>query len=110
MSIPAWLKTVLDLTPLILGLTPLAPISPFVAAGITAAEQIPGASGPQKLAIAKAIVNASVQATNVQAGHQVVDPVIIDAAVTNGINTVVAVTNLIHPNESTVVILDSTAK
>lgn len=96
MSLPNWLHSIIDLAPLILAATPAAPLAPFVAAGIQAAEHIPGADGPTKLAIAKQIVSAGVAATNAQIGHQEIDPLLVDKLSTDAINVVVGVANLKH--------------
>lgn len=92
--LPGWLKAVENLAPLVLAATPLAPIAPFVALGIQTAERIPGAKGADKLALATQIVNAGVQATNAQAGKEVVNVENVNTLVTSGINAVVAAANL----------------
>jgi hypothetical protein len=91
-----WLKLVEQLTPIILGATPLAAISPFVTAGIQVAEQIPGADGPTKLGLAIQITNLGVAATNAQAGHTAIDPALVNSTIQTSINSVVAVVNLIN--------------
>lgn len=95
-NLSQWLNLVESIAPIVLLATPLAPIAPFVILGIKTAEQIPGATGPQKLALAKTIVSAGVQATNAQAGHVEIDPVQIDTAVTSGINAVIASINVVQ--------------
>lgn len=99
MNLSTWLKTVEKIVPTLLKLTPLAPISQYVALGIQTAQQIKGATGAQKLELAKQIVSVGVAATNAQAGHQVVDPAEVDALVTSSINTVVAAANLAHKDQ-----------
>ena len=96
MKFGAWFTILKRLAPVALALTPAAPLAPFIAVAIQAAEQIPGASGPTKLAIAREIVKISVNATNAQLGYAKVDPELVDEAIENGINTVVAVVNAKH--------------
>lgn len=96
-DIKKWLHLIEQVAPYALAATPAAPLAPFIAIGIQAAEQIPGATGATKLAIAKQIVSIGVAATNAQAGHQKIDPVLVDQTVTDGINTVVGAVNLAHP-------------
>jgi hypothetical protein len=94
MSFSNWLKLVENFAPIILAATPLAPIAPYVALGIQTAEQIKGATGEQKLALATQIANVGVAATNAQAGKVLIDPNAANSLITNGINAVVAATNL----------------
>lgn len=96
MALPKWLQMVQSLAPMILAFTPLAPIAPFVSAGIQEAEQIQGASGADKLAHAVQIARDGIAATNAQAGKVVIDPQLSDAAIVSGINTTVSVVNLVH--------------
>ena len=96
MNFAGWLKLVEQIAPIALAVTPLAPIAPFIALGIKTAEQIPGASGADKLALATTIAQAGVAATNAQAGHQEIDPVLVSQAIAQGIGTVVAVVNTVH--------------
>jgi hypothetical protein len=96
MNLSSWLHLVESIAPLALAMTPLAPIAPWVTIGIQTAERIPGASGPQKLALAKTIVSAGVAATNAQAGEQEIDPTLIDSALSSGISAVVDAVNVVH--------------
>ena len=91
-----WLKLVEQIAPLVLAATPLAPIAPFVAIGIHAAEQIPGASGATKLAVAQQITHIAIQAVNTQAGHEEVNPALADGILADGISAVVGAVNLKH--------------
>lgn len=75
--------------PIILALTPLAPIAPAVAEAIATAETIPGASGSEKLAAAKAIVVDAAQAVNAQAGHDKVNVAEVEASADSVISGVV---------------------
>lgn len=94
MGFPSWLSTVLHYTPIALSFTPLAPLAPFFAAGIHAAEQIPGASGSQKLAAATAIAQAGISAA--QAAGVKVDASVTNQAIVDGINAVVKGVNSFH--------------
>lgn len=91
-----WFKGVLHMAPLILSLSPLAPIAPAVAAGIVAAEQMKGATGAQKLAHVQELAHAAAEGANAAAGREVVSVVGIDDAAAHAISTVVAVVNLAH--------------
>lgn len=96
MNVPKWLQIVQTFAPMVLAFTPAAPLAPFVAAGIQAAEQLPGADGPTKLAIATQIARTGIAATNAQAGKTLIDPALSDAVIQQAIGTTIAVTNLIH--------------
>jgi len=96
MNFAGWLKLVEQIAPIALSVTPLAPIAPFIALGIKTAEQIPGASGADKLALATTIAQSGVAAINAQAGHQEIDPMLVNQAIAQGIGTVVAVVNTVH--------------
>lgn len=94
MALPNWLAAVLHYTPYALTLTPLAPFAPFIAAGIHAAEQIPGATGSQKLAAAVSIAQAGISAAQQAGAH--VDAPVTNQAITDGVNAVVAAVNSFH--------------
>lgn len=94
MSLKSWLDKIKKYAPIILAETPAAPLAPYIAIGIQAAEQIPGASGPAKLEAAKQITHIVVAATNDQAGHQVVDPALVDKLADDAASTVVDAVNL----------------
>lgn len=96
-DIGKWLSDVGKLASFILPFIPGLPANlvPFIVNGIQIAETIPNASGPDKLAAAMKEVQNGVAAINtVKPGS--VDPNLVNSAVTNGINTVVAVTNLVN--------------
>lgn len=95
MGLPSWLSTVLHYAPMALSLTPLAPLSPFIAAGIHAAEQIPGATGAQKLAAATQIAQAGISAAQAAGAH--IDAAVTNEAIVDGINAVVKGVNSFHP-------------
>ena len=94
MNLKSWLGIVKKVAPAVLLLTPLAPIAPFIILGIEIAEKIPGASGPEKLEIAKAIARVGINAANAKADSPVIDPEAVDQLVTSSINAIVAATNL----------------
>lgn len=93
-DIGKFLHLVESIAPLTLALTPLAPAVPFIILGIQTAEKISGASGAQKLMLAQQIVNAGVAGANAQAGHTILDPVLVSEATASGISAVVAAVNL----------------
>jgi hypothetical protein len=101
MALPKWLQMVQQFAPMVLAFTPLAPIAPFVSAGIQEAEQIQGASGADKLAHAINIARQGIAATNAQAGRTVIDPNMADTAIAAGINTTVSVVNLVQAAHAT---------
>lgn len=83
--------------PVILALTPLAPIAAPVAAAIQEAEAIHGATGPDKLAHVIAVAKESAVVANMAAGKQVVDPAEVEGAAAQVISAVVAVANAAKP-------------
>lgn len=81
--------------PVILALTPLAPIAGPVQAAIAEAEAIHGdGAGAAKLAHVVAIAKDAADAANAQAGHEVIDPSTVEATATQVVSTVVNVVNL----------------
>ena len=87
-----------QLAPIALAVTGVPPVLiPIVIHGIQVAEQF-GGSGAEKKAQAVDLVTSAISGTNLAAGKQVVDPTAIHA-VSNGIDAVVGVVNLInkHP-------------
>lgn len=81
--------------PLVLALTPLAPIAAPIAAAIAEAEAIHGeGNGPAKLAHVVAIAKDAADVANAAAGRQVVDPAAVEGAAAQAISTVVAVANI----------------
>lgn len=93
---PKWLQILETVGLAIMPFTPAAPLTPFVIGGIQLAEQIPGATGEQKKAVALQIVALGAQATNAAANKQVIDPAAAQATAAATINTIVGVTNLVH--------------
>ena len=94
MHLPHWLSTVVHLTPVLLNFTPLAPFSPFFSAAVQSAEQIPGASGAQKLAAAVSIAQAGMLAAQAAGAH--VDAQVTNQAIVDGVNAVVKGVNSFH--------------
>ena len=89
-----FLQNVGHFAPLILAVTPLAPIAPAVAAAIAEAEQIQGASGRDKLAHVIAVATRSAEVA--QASGVPIDPAAVQAAAVDVIAAVVSVANLAH--------------
>lgn len=92
---PNWLDLIKQFAPMILAFTPAAAIAPYIVPGIEAAEALKNASGQEKLAHAIETTHVVISAVNA-AKPGTIDPATADAAITSGINTVIAVTNLIH--------------
>lgn len=81
--------------PIVLALTPLAPIAGPVAAAIAEAEAIHGdGAGPAKFAHVVAIAKDAALVANAAAGKEVVSPEAVEAAAAQAISTVVAIANL----------------
>lgn len=100
-----WLEIVRSLIPTLIALInpKLAPLGGIIAGAIVDAEQIPGASGSYKLAHAKNIAIAAATAVDDVSERTVVDLGNLDAAITDGINTAVAVANLLTKTPAVVV-------
>lgn len=96
MSLPKWLQILAEVGPQVLRFTPLAPIADDVIAAIGAAQAMDGATGPQKLAHVVTIATDAARATNDQAGREVIDPVVMQAAAETAISTVVQVTKMVE--------------
>lgn len=91
----SFFKKVSHVAPLILAVTPLAPIAPFVAAGIQEAEAI-GGSGPDKLVHVVNIAKAAADAANAQAGKTVIDPALVEASAASTVSAIVQISNLLE--------------
>ena len=78
--------------PIVLAVTPLAPIAPAVQAAIAEAESIKDAKGKDKLAHVVAVARASAQAA--QAAGVKIDPAAVESAASEVIDAVVAVANI----------------
>ncbi len=96
MSLPKWLQILAEVGPKVLMFTPLAPITGVVVAAIGEAQAMEGASGAVKLAHVVNIATDAATATNLQAGHVVIDPAVLQATAVQAINTAVSVTKMVH--------------
>ena len=98
MSFPlgSWLRAIASFAPYILPAIPgiPAPMVPFIIGGIQAAEQIPGASGEQKLAASVAIAQAGFGAAQAAGAH--VDAKAVSDALPVGVSAVVQAVNAFH--------------
>lgn len=93
-------KKVGQFAPMILALTPLAPIAPAVALGIQEAEAIRGASGPEKLAHVVKIAKHAADAANAQAGKEVIDAAQVEATAGQVVSAVVSTVNLVETTKA----------
>lgn len=92
-----WLNLIVHLAPVVLSIIPgAAPLAPIVAVAIQEAEQLPGASGADKLAHARQLVVAGAAAANTLAGHTVIEPMLAQDVAANAISTIVDTANRIH--------------
>lgn len=97
-----WKHLLLGIGPLILSAIPATrPLAPIVPAAIAAAEDMLNATGKEKKAAALKLVEAGVVATNVAAGHEVIDPSAAHAVAGSAIDTIVATTNLLSKSPMT---------
>lgn len=96
MSFSSWLQGIEKIAPIIFPLIPGFPtqLTPYVIQGIQTAEQFQGnKTGAEKLALAVGSVNNGIAAINaVKPGS--VNAEAVNAAVVNGINTVIAIQNV----------------
>ena len=91
-----WKQLLLTIAPLILSSIPRTrDLAPIVPGAIAAAEDMLNATGAEKKAAAMNLVIAGVTATNVAAGHEVIDPSAAHAVAGSAIDTIVATTNLL---------------
>lgn len=102
MALPRWLQLVKLLAPTIVAVA-VPGVGPALAAaiadGIAEAEQIPGASGADKKAHVLNLVRAGAGAVNAASEPDALQQAQVDglvSAVGSGIDTAVAVVNLIH--------------
>ena len=95
MNLKSWINAITKIAPIILAAVPGVPplLVPAIIKGIHAAEAIPGATGPEKLAAAIEIIDASATAIN-EAKPNTIKVSEINSAVKHGIETVIAVTNI----------------
>ena len=92
-----WLQLVASFAPYILATIPGLPpfVIPAIVQGIQDVEQIPGASGAQKKATVLDLVKTGLGVVNNATSHKV-DPVAATAAVSLGIDAVVAAVNVVQ--------------
>ena len=95
LSWSAFAKALIQYGPFLLMMTPLAPIAPAVIQAILEAEQIKGATGPEKLAHVMAIITTAAEALNLQAGHEVVDMAKLQQTGAAIISAIIAIVNLV---------------
>lgn len=93
MNIGRWIQIAAQFAPQVLLFTPLAPIAGIVSQAIQEAEQIKGATGPQKLAHVTNIAIDAAAATNAKVGRMVIDPNAVRVASASAISTVVTIIN-----------------
>jgi hypothetical protein len=92
-----WLQILETVGPMLLSFVPATQaIVPFVVAGIGIAEQIPGATGPQKKTFVEQLIALAAGATNTATGKTTIDPTAAVTAAGSAIDTVVGIVNLIH--------------
>lgn len=96
---PKWLEVLKAIGPTILAFTPAAPLMPVIIEGIALAEQLPGASGPQKKAVVLKLVEKAEQGASAmgkppKAGSWV-------SLADNGIDTVVGAVNAFRDDPET---------
>lgn len=93
-----WLDVVKSLAPVIIAIVApgLAPLGTVIASAITEAEQLAGASGPDKKAHVVAIASDAAAAINLTAKKTVVDPATVASSAGSAIDVVVSVANMIH--------------
>jgi len=78
----------------------LAPLGTVIGHAVGEAESIPGATGPDKLSHVKSIATDTANAINVASDKTVIDLNGFNEAVEHGINTTVAVVNLVNKAKS----------
>lgn len=100
MSKTKWLGFLKLIVPIVLPMInpKLAKVTPFVVHGMEVAEQLPGKTGPEKLAITNELVNTGIVGMNTAAGKEIVDPVEVNAALNQAVSTAVAIVNLATKN------------
>ena len=97
MALPKWLQLVEVFAPMVLAAAgvPTSILLPITSA-IAEAEQIPGASGPNKKAHVLNITKFAIELANIKHGSQVLDPLRVVAAVDEGIDLAVETIDLVH--------------
>lgn len=106
MALPKWLELLKQIGPIIVAATVPggAILAPIIVSGIATAEQIPGASGPEKKQHVIELATAAAQGINAAAGKPVIDPVTVQQVAGSAIDTVVGSVNLAHKNSETPVL------
>jgi hypothetical protein len=90
-----WLKKLGELAPIVLAMTPLAPIAGPVAAAMHEAEEIHGDdSGAAKLSHVVGIAQQAATAVNAQAGKVVIAPDLIPGATAQIVSAIISVANV----------------
>ena len=93
-TLPTWLAALQTVGLAFLSIyAPSAPLAGLIAGAISAAESIPGATGPQKLGAALSIVTNG--AAIAKAAGLNIDPVAIQAVATDAIATTVLIANIV---------------
>jgi hypothetical protein len=92
-----WLDLVKLIAPIVVAATVPhgAVLGPLIATGISDAEQLAGAKGPEKKAHVLELVTDGVIAINTAKGIEVFDPAAVGAAASGAIDATVTIVNLI---------------
>lgn len=93
---PKWLEVLETMGPAVLAFTPAAPFIPAVVTGIKLAEQLKGASGPEKKQAAQDVALAIANGVNEAKGQPTIDAATLSTVTGTAIDTVVGVVNLTH--------------
>jgi hypothetical protein len=94
-----WLAVVVNLLPMILAFIPGMPamLVPVIIQGINEAEQMKGASGPDKKQHVLSLVNLAIATTNATAKRTVIDGAKAMLVIDHAIDTGIAIVNLLSP-------------
>jgi len=97
-----WVGLVKMVVPIVLPFVnpKLAPVGPLVVQGITEAQQMKGASGPEKLAHATNLVTIGAATANAAAGKEVVDTNAVTNDASKAISVAVDITNMLHKSQT----------
>lgn len=98
-----WFSLVMNLAPLVLAAVPGMPpvLIPTIVHAIQEAQQIQGASGAAKKAHVLAVATDAVTAVNGAKGTTVINPAVVQGAVSSGIDTTIGVINLVQQARAT---------
>lgn len=96
-----WLELIKLIVPIVIPIVnpKLAPLAPVIANGIAEAEQVPGASGAEKLQHVTNLATTAAQGINAVAPGTV-DEQHVNETVQAAIGTIVGVTNILHKNQA----------